>query len=212
MPVPDFGGLPPYPDFNDVTNKLNELVERLKQLLLNLDTLNVRSLHAKVIEAETITGDKIQANTITAGKMDVNELSAISANLGHITAGLIEAVDIFGSYIATSRSYPRAEMSNTNNMFKASSAVNKYAAVDSNGPVGSPELSVNDQGQRLYLYQQGSHSLMSSSGRLTINVQDRINLLPGFLGGVYVSFSQLFDLDDGRSLLQKLDSKMDKPI
>ncbi|WP_110933253.1 hypothetical protein [Paenibacillus bouchesdurhonensis] len=185
------------------------------------DNIRAEGIEAKNIKAEAITTDKLQANSVstsklqagavTAEKITVNELSAISANLGHIIAGLIEAVDIFGSYIATSRYYPRAEMSNTSNMFKASSSANKYAAVDSNGPVGSPEISVNDQGQRLYLYQQSSHSLISSSGRLTINVQDRINLQPGYLGGVYVSFSQLFDLDDGKSLLQKLDSKMDKP-
>ncbi|MNJ65310.1 hypothetical protein D3C77_613180 [compost metagenome] len=140
--------------------------------------------------------------------MNVQKLSVIAADLGRITAG-----EVYGTYIATrENAYPRAEMSNTSNMFRASSTANRYAAVDSNGPVGSPEISVSDQGQRLYLYQQSSHSLISSSGRLTINVQDSINLLPGFLGGVYVSFSQLFDLDDGRSLLQKLDSKMDKPI
>lgn len=110
MPVPDFGGLPPFPEFQDITNKINELVQRLRQLLLNLDTLNIRSLNAKVIEAGTITADK----------MNVNELSAISANLGHITAGLIESVEIYGSYIATRyNSYPRAEMSSDNNLFGA---------------------------------------------------------------------------------------------
>lgn len=109
-PVPDFGGLPPYANFDDVTIKVNDLVQRLRQLLLNLDTLNIRSLNAKVIEAGTITADK----------MNVNELSAISANLGHITAGLIESVEIYGSYIATRyNSYPRAELDSTENLFGA---------------------------------------------------------------------------------------------
>lgn len=134
MPVPDISGLPPFADFNDVTIKINDLVQRLRQLLLTLDTLNIRSLHAKVIEAETITGDKIQANTITAGKMDVEELSAISANLGHIIAGLIESVEIYGSYIATSKdSYPRSEMSNTSNMFAARASSSNAVEMRSNG-------------------------------------------------------------------------------
>lgn len=57
----------------------------------NLDVANIK--------AKSITADLIRANTITAEKMDVSELSAISADLGHITAGLIEAVTINGSEI-----------------------------------------------------------------------------------------------------------------
>ena len=119
MPIPTFSGLPPYPEFQDVVNKINKLVNELRNLMLNLDTLNVVSLNAKVIEAGTITADK----------MNVTELSAISANLGHITAGLIEAVQIFGSYIATSQSYPKVEISNTENLFKASQDGNRYIEI-----------------------------------------------------------------------------------
>lgn len=79
MPVPSFGGLPPYPEFKDVVDKVNRLVNELRNLLLNLDTLNVVELDAEVIIA----------NTITADKMNVTELSAITANLGTITAGSI---------------------------------------------------------------------------------------------------------------------------
>jgi hypothetical protein len=41
------------------------------------------------ITALTITGDEIAANTITAGKISVSQLSAITADLGAITAGTI---------------------------------------------------------------------------------------------------------------------------
>lgn len=41
------------------------------------------------IAATTITGDEIAANTITAGKLSVSQLSAITADLGSITAGSI---------------------------------------------------------------------------------------------------------------------------
>jgi hypothetical protein len=109
MPVPDLSGVPPWAEFEDLKNKINDIVAKYNNLLVNLDTLNIVSLNAKVIEAGTITGDKIAANTITANniaantitadKMNVNELSAISANLGHITAGLIETVEMIGSVI-----------------------------------------------------------------------------------------------------------------
>lgn len=66
------------------------LTEELTFLLNNLDTRNVNE----------IDGDVLIEGTVTALKMQVEELSAISANLGHITAGLIEAVEIYGSLIS----------------------------------------------------------------------------------------------------------------
>lgn len=52
------------------------------------------SITASKIAAATITGAKLAAGTITAEKLAVEKLSAISANLGTVTAGNIEAVDI----------------------------------------------------------------------------------------------------------------------
>lgn len=164
MPVPDFGGLPPYADFNDVTSKLNELVQQLKQLLLNLDTLNIRSLHAKVIEAGTITADK----------MNVNELSAISANLGHITAGLIESIEIYGSYIATRRNaYPRAEMSSQSDLFGAYRDPNNSVVIQADYQ-GAPSFVFTTNG----IFKARISTL---PGTLLIDAQDHmeINVLNG---------------------------------
>lgn len=61
MPIPDFGGLPPDPSFTDLTTKINQLVQKLRNLMLNLDSLNVVSL----------TADNIDAGTIDAGKVTV---------------------------------------------------------------------------------------------------------------------------------------------
>lgn len=67
--------------------------------------------------------ENVRVKGLTAETIDVEVLSAITANLGHIIAGILEAVEIFGSYISTNRyGYPKAEMSNTQNLFKASSA------------------------------------------------------------------------------------------
>ncbi|MEK3875172.1 hypothetical protein [Paenibacillus sp. FSL M7-0420] len=52
------------------------------------------------IRAESIETQNLKAGAVTAEKITVDELSAISANLGHITAGLVEAVQVFGSNIA----------------------------------------------------------------------------------------------------------------
>ncbi|MNC12459.1 hypothetical protein D3C75_601830 [compost metagenome] len=67
-------------------------------------------------------------------------MSAISADLGHITAGLIESIKIFGSYIATrDGAFPRCEMSNTGNVFAAYTNEGNKIAIDPNY-AGVPSL------------------------------------------------------------------------
>jgi hypothetical protein len=62
-------------------NAYNKLLKEVTFLLKNLDDRN--------IVAESLTADSIAANTITAVKMSVTELSAITANMGHLTAGRV---------------------------------------------------------------------------------------------------------------------------
>lgn len=57
------------------------------------------------IAGETITGEQIKGGTITGAKMSVSELSAITANLGTITAGTIT-----GATFRTSASNPKVQM------------------------------------------------------------------------------------------------------
>lgn len=116
-----------------------QLTEELMFLLNNLDTKNVNELNAEVITAGSITADKIQARAISADKLDVNELSAISANLGRITAGLMEAVEIYGSYISTNRyGYPKVEISDTQDMVCAWKSYNNAIQVFSPSDMFSP--------------------------------------------------------------------------
>ncbi|MGV6934117.1 hypothetical protein ACWA2B_01075 [Paenibacillus sp. CMM36] len=83
-------------------NAAVQQTEELLYLLNNLDTRNINE----------IDGDILVTGTITAAKMNVQKLSAIAADLGTITAGVIDSVEIYGSYIATSRDqFPKVEMS-----------------------------------------------------------------------------------------------------
>lgn len=127
-------------DLASLKDYILKLQRDLNYLLQNLDELNVSRLDAKVIVAETITGEKIAAETITANKMDVDELSAITANLGHITAGLIEAVEIYGSYIATANgTYPRIEFSSDDNLLNAMRSATNYISILPD-VAGNPQL------------------------------------------------------------------------
>jgi len=94
------------------------LTEELTYLLNNLDTRNVNELNAEVITAGSVTADKIT----------VTELSALSANMGKLTSG-----EIFGAYIATrENAYPRAELSNEEDLFAAYLDANNYIKVEAN--------------------------------------------------------------------------------
>ncbi len=202
MPVPDIGGLPPYANFDDVTVKVNDLVQRLKQLLLNLDTLNIRSLNAKVIEAGTITADKL----------NVNELSAISANLGHIISGLIESVEIYGSYISTNRTgYPKAEMSNTNNMFGAFKSPDNSLMIYSPSDKFSPVEKFSAGGVDSYIFYDPTDNRFSfTSNNAVINISTGPAIEIYSTNTRVISWNTLFNNSTGRSLQQDLDTKATK--
>lgn len=80
------------------------------------------------IRAGSIETDNLKAGAVTAEKITVNELSAISADLGKITAG-----EVYGTYIATVEgAVPRCEMSATGNIFSALATVDNKIAIDPN--------------------------------------------------------------------------------
>lgn len=202
MPIPTFTKLPPDPSFSDVASKMNALVGEMTNLLLSLDTLNVASLNAEVIEA----------NTITADKMDVTELSAITANMGTITAGLLVAVNVIGSYIATANgTYPRCEMSATNNLF----------AVFSDADNAIRMIPFFTNGKPAILFQNGDTSLgsLTAPDAFEVSAQNELKLISGFgpislhtdsLDGVeFDNWGELRNVDTGHNLKQDLDAKAD---
>ena len=145
------------------------LTEELTYLLNNLDTRNVNELNAEVI----------MANTITADKMNVNELSAITANLGHIISGLIESVEIYGSYIATRKdAFPRAEMSSRNDLFGAFRDAYNSIRIEADY-YGVPSLNIIQNGNVVGRINAVTGSLeLNAIGLLDIFASSNINLSP----------------------------------
>lgn len=182
------------------------LTEELTYLLNNLDTRNLNEVDGDILVTGTITGDKVAANTITAGNMIVDRLSAISANLGHITAGLIEAIEIFGSYIATSRGYPRCEFNSATNELSAKYSSSEYASLlPSFG--GSPMLYMESNGDRSTLSNDSGFTVLNSTRDITIRSQvGSLSLECGIGESVRVDdFYYFVDGFTGESLQQKLD-------
>lgn len=154
--------------------------------------------------------ENIRAKSITADRMDVNELSAITANLGHIIAGLIESVEIYGSYIATARgTYPRAEMSNTEDLFGAYKDAFNSIKMHAN-LLGSPTLVIDSDGE--------IHSLLGSvagnsilfqimKGSLVLRSFSNLNLRSS-VGYVDVeSWNDFLNASTSRTLQQDLNAK-----
>ncbi|MFW5438121.1 hypothetical protein [Paenibacillus apiarius] len=192
----------------DLANTVAKMAKDLEFIVNgNLDANNIRanSIETKNLKAGSITTEKIQAGAVIAEKIDVHELSAISANLGHIVAGLIESVQIFGSYIATRQSgFPRCEMSNTENMFGAYAGDDRSIKMAAYGNTGSPLLSFSD-GQTLSLlyYKNGTfHIDVSLDSDIYVNANN-IYLLP--YGQVRVnSWDDIYSEKEQQTLKQAL--------
>lgn len=66
------------------------VTEKIAAFAVNADKLAANAVTAEKIQALAITAAKIAANTITADKMLIAQLSAITADLGMVTAGTFQ--------------------------------------------------------------------------------------------------------------------------
>lgn len=212
MPAQNIHVLSEVGTLEELSEQLAKLQKTIKYLIngnLDFENLRARSIKAENIEVGTLTAEEIAANTITAEKMSVDELSAITANLGHITAGLIEAVEIFGSFIATSRtSYPRCEMSDTDHMFVAYASDTKLVKMIASY-FSRPGLSFEDNGLALGVLSTPNDFLVQGNYGVSINGGfGPVNLSTSSSEGVRVdNWTELKRATDGRSLQQELNAK-----
>lgn len=217
MPTPQFPSVSDNASLDELRDAYISISRYLTYLLTALDTLNISRLDAKVIIAESITAgklaadsvetDNLQAGAVTADKITVNELSAISADLGHITAGLIESIQIYGSYIATRMAaFPRAEMSNTGDLFAAYYDANNYISIQADY-FGVPSLNffqggnlkgrVDTISSLLEVVGLGGLVLLASSGDLQLEATGVVKVQ---------SWNKFYNAATNRTLQQDLDN------
>lgn len=67
--------------------------EILTERSITADKIVANSITSDEIAAQTITANEIASNTITSDKLKVTSLSSITANLGTITAGIIQSTN-----------------------------------------------------------------------------------------------------------------------
>lgn len=110
----------------ELSNSVAQLQRLLKYLLDgNLDFENIR------------------VGGIIADNISVEKLSALSADLGEITAGIINGIEIYGSYISTNPTgYPKTEMSVAGNFLKVSLTATEFIEVIKQSTGGFPAIQV----------------------------------------------------------------------
>jgi len=182
-------------DLTQVINLINMLVDELTHLLTgHLDVKNIR------------------AHSITADRMNVDELSAISANLGHIISGLIEAVQIYGSLIATSVAgvYPRIELSSADNLLKAELDANNRLRFVPNF-LGSPAIVFDTNGTLTRIFSTaagGPPPVMGILSNAALQLTGtEVYLLPSSGNVMVPNWSRLENDATGQTLQQALDAK-----
>lgn len=179
----DIGVLQSYvKNLANVTAKMAKELEFILNGNVAFDNVRANGIEAKNIKAEAITSDKIQAGAVTADKITVDELSAISANLGHIVAGLIESVNIYGSYIATSQGYPRVEISDTLDMMGAYRTPDNHIQIYSPSEMFSPVIKFQTPMGEGYLYfdtEDNVFTLLSNDSNIKIRTSKRVDVVCG---------------------------------
>lgn len=92
-----------------------------------------RLIQTAELNAANIAAGAIQANAIQADRLNVNQLSAISADIGNITAGTLT-----GTVVRTSTLNPRVQLDSTNgiSVFNSGGAVTTRFRTNGSGYVG----------------------------------------------------------------------------
>lgn len=204
------------PSTTDMTKE--ELVDLVAKVMKELEWV-FSNLDAKNIKANSITANEIKASTITADRMKVTELSAITANLGTITAGIMQAVSIYGAYIATANgTFPRIELSNTANLLKAYKTLTNFLKIDvditdpsivfNNGTVNASIFNYTAFGSTFAITSDASVHLFANSGNISAtslagSITDLVSAInskaPSFSGytGVFNTGAQVVTVNNG---------------
>lgn len=147
----------------------------------------------------------IRAKSIDAERLTVDELSAITANLGEITAGIIRGIQIFGSLISTNETgYPKAEMSVSDNLFRV--ALDEDNTLIIRGDyLGTPAIYFTSPANNYLLYMSDTRSDIGSLQPLRIESGAEIILEPNTGTVTVPNWSKLKNVATGRTLQQELD-------
>lgn len=199
--------------------------EQIAADAITADKIAANAVTASKIQADAVTSDKIAANAVTAseiaagavtaGKISVAQLSAIAADLGTITAGLLQAITIVGSTITgtlirTSDTYPYTEMNALGDFLGAYKDALNYLLVTpdySGNPVLSATYNGNVKGT---IFANVNGLIVSAPGNAIVAASGDIRLST-ISGNVLVpNWGQVYGEGNLQTLQQALDNKANK--
>lgn len=202
---------------DDAFEALARLQKTMKYLIngqLDFENIRARSIKAENIEVGTLTAEEIKANSITAEKLSVTQLSAIAADLGTITAGLINSVKIFGSYIATAQdAYPRCEMSSEGNLFGAFTSAEGNITIQADYG-GAPAFRFVTAGTQRALINTllGSLEIYGNDGVYINGDNGNANVVFDANRVDFPSWSQMFNKTSKQTLQEAFETKAQKGV
>lgn len=170
MPTPDTNGVPPFADFEDVKRKMNEMVKKYNNLLVNLDSLNVVSLTADHIDAGTINAGvvtiKVDYNTGASITIDSNGMTIYDGTKNTFRVGIDGQVTMTGATVqSTAGSYPRVLMSSSGNVFGVYQSADNYTTLSPDAFGSTPGLVFNNSSGAVGVYlSSGTFIIVSTPG------------------------------------------------
>ena len=124
MPIPTILGLPPDPSFQELVQGHNKLVKEITNLLLTLDTMNVISLSADVIDAGTVNANvvTIRSDLTNGAYVQINGNGMVINNgyMDTFRADITGRVTMTGALIQSKpNTYPLVVMDPQSDLFGA---------------------------------------------------------------------------------------------
>lgn len=173
MPIPTFSGLPPYPEFQDVVNKINKLVNELRNLMLNLDSLNVISLTADHIDAGTIDAGvvTVRADYASGAYVEIGPtgMKIYDGSKFTFTVDINGNVTMTGATVQSTTGYPKVVMDPTSNFLQAAQDANRYVVITPfNGSTPAIQLFDGVNSKSILMFVTATDSVISSVGNLQV--------------------------------------------
>lgn len=211
MPIPDLSGVPPWAEYEDLKNKINDIVAKYNNLLVNLDSLNVVSLTADHIDAGTIDANVVTIRSdLTAGayiQIDGNGMRINNGTYDTLTANTEGYVTMTGALIRSQTGYPYVIMDPANTLFGAYSAANNYLTVQAlPGTAQSPQMVMAGPFSNMTMFVSGLAAYVSATGAdVNVTTNRNIYLTPGAnIYDVITPFDQFKDSSTNQTLYSML--------
>lgn len=132
MPIPDTQGVPPFAEFEDLKRKINEIVQKYNNLLVNLDSLNVVSLTADHIDTGTLDAALVTIKSLlNAGayiQIDGTGMKIFDGTKNTFIADITGLVTMTGALIQSAAGFPKVTINSANNLVGAYADSDTYVA------------------------------------------------------------------------------------